>query len=161
MWAIIDEGRSFFGQNPVALDFALGSTFHFSTLHLKGITDSVCNAIPIQQAMFPRKLMSQATMVVPYGGAPLGPPPTQWSTQAPAPCPTAPATPTQTKEDIRHPKIKLLMDLYLKKYNNFVSLLDILTLSGKQLTDLTTLPNYCHLTGQSFLCWKCVLGKCF
>jgi hypothetical protein len=34
-WAIIDEGRSFFGQNPVALDFAPGSTFLFSTSYLE------------------------------------------------------------------------------------------------------------------------------
>ncbi len=54
-WAIIDKGRLFFGKNPMVLDFALGSMFHFSTSHLEGITNSVCNAIPIQRAMFPRK----------------------------------------------------------------------------------------------------------
>jgi hypothetical protein len=43
-WAIIDKGQLFFGWNPMALDFAPGSTFHFSTSHLEGITDSVRNA---------------------------------------------------------------------------------------------------------------------
>jgi len=27
--------------------------------------------------------------------------------------------------------------------------------------DLPTLPQYCHPTGQSFLCWNGVLGRCF
>ncbi len=30
-WAIIDKGQSFFSWSPVALDFAPGSMFHFST----------------------------------------------------------------------------------------------------------------------------------
>ncbi len=47
-WAIVNEGRSYFGQNPVALDFAPGTNFNFSTCLLEGIMDSVCNAIPIQ-----------------------------------------------------------------------------------------------------------------
>jgi hypothetical protein len=34
-WAIINNGRSFFGQNPMASDFAPGSSYHFSTSHLK------------------------------------------------------------------------------------------------------------------------------
>ena len=58
-WAIIDEGHSFFGHNPVALDFTPGTTFVFSTCLLKGITDSVCNTIPIQRAVFPCEWMSQ------------------------------------------------------------------------------------------------------
>jgi len=54
MWTIVDGRRSFFGRNPVASDFAPGTMFNFSTCLLEGITDSVCNAIPIQRAMFPR-----------------------------------------------------------------------------------------------------------
>ncbi len=53
------------------------------------------------------------------------------------------------------------MDPYLKRYNNFVGLSEILTSSGKHLTDLPTLPQYCYPTGQSLLCWYSVLGKCF
>ena len=37
-WAIVDEGRSFFGRNPVASDFAPGTMFTFSTCLLEGIT---------------------------------------------------------------------------------------------------------------------------
>jgi hypothetical protein len=148
--AIIDKGRLFFGRNPVALDFAPGSTFHFSTSHLEGITDSVRNAIPIQRAMFPCEWMSQAMSGFPFGGPPTGPPPTQWATPALVPPPTAPMTPTQTKEDTCHPKIKPMMDPYLKRYNKFVGLLKILTSSGKHLMDLPTLPQYCHPLGQSF-----------
>ncbi len=140
-WAIIDNGRSFFGRNPVASDFALGSSYHFLTSHLESITDLVRNAIPIQQVMFPCKwVTSQPTFAVPYNGPPQSKPPAQWTTPAPAPAPTMPMKPTQPKEDIRHPKIKFLMDPYLKRYNNFVNLSDILTACGKRLTDLPTLP---------------------
>ncbi len=161
-WAIIDDGRSFFGQNPVVSDFAPGSYFLFSTSHLQSITDSVQNAIPIQRAMFIRKWMvSQPTIAVLYGVPPPGEPPAQWPTPAPAPGLTAPTKPPQTKEDIHHPQIKLLMDPYLKRHNNFIGLLEILTACRKCLTDLPTLPQYCHPTGQSFLCWNSMLGKCF
>jgi hypothetical protein len=51
--AIIDNGRSFFGQNPVALDFARGNNYQFSISCLKSITDAVRNALPIQRATFP------------------------------------------------------------------------------------------------------------
>ncbi len=81
-WAIIDKGRSFFGRNPVASDFALGSTFLFSTSYLKGITDSVRNAIAIQRATFPRERVSQAPPLAPYG---LSPPAETPPTQSPAP----------------------------------------------------------------------------
>ncbi len=29
------------------------------------------------------------------------------------------------------------------------------------MTDLPSLPQYCHPTSQPFLCWNSVLGKCF
>ena len=34
-------------------------------------------------------------------------------------------------EDIRHPKIKAMMDPYLAKYNNYINLSKILTASNK------------------------------
>jgi hypothetical protein len=106
-------------------------------------------------------MTSHPTIAVPNGGPPQGEPPAQWTTPAPALGPTMPTKPTQPKEDIHHPKIKLLMDPFLKRYNNFVDLSGILTACGKRLMDLPTLPQYCHPTGQSFLCWNSVLGKCF
>jgi hypothetical protein len=165
-WAIVDEGRSFFGQNPVASDFAPGTMFNFSTCLLEGITDSVCNAIPIQQAMFPREWMApmkapDATFSRP---PPPGPPPTWWepAPALPPPLTGGPPPGRPGQEDIRHPKIKQLMDPYLKRYNNYVNVAEILTASGKRMTDLpSTLPQYCHPTGQSFLCWNSALGKCF
>ena len=81
-WAIVDEGRLFFGQNPVAMDFPPGTMFTFSTCLLEGITDSVHNAIPIQRAMFPREWMAPLKSPdalyggPPYGGPHPGPPPT-------------------------------------------------------------------------------------
>jgi hypothetical protein len=161
-WAIIDNGRSFFRRNPVTSDFAPG-TFQFLTSHLESIMDSVQNAIPIQRAMFPWEWMTPPVgSAAPHGGLPQGKPPTHRTPPASAPMPMTPTKPPQQKEDIRHPKIKLLMDPYLKRYNNFVGLLsNILTAWGRRLTDLPTLPNYCHPTGQSFLCWNSVLGKCF
>jgi hypothetical protein len=53
-WAIIEDGRSFFGRNPVASDFAPGAQpFQFLVLCLGAITDAVRNAQPIGKAMFP------------------------------------------------------------------------------------------------------------
>jgi hypothetical protein len=52
------------------------------------------------------------------------------------------------------------MDPYLKRYNNYVNLSDILTASGKRMTDLPTLPQYCSAKGDSFICWNSVLGTC-
>jgi hypothetical protein len=163
-WAIVDEGRSFFGRNPVASDFTPGTMFNFSTCLLEGITDSVCNAIPIQRAMFPREWM--APLKAPdalYGRPPPGPPPTWEPAPALPPPPLGGPPPTRPggQEDTRHPKIKLLMDPYLKRNNNYVNIPEILTASGKRMSDLPTLPKYCHPTGQSFLCWNCVLGRCF
>jgi hypothetical protein len=161
-WAIINYGRSFFGRNPVASNFAPGTNFQFSTSHLESIMDSVQNAIPIQRATFPREwIVPQVASGTPRGGMPQGELPTQWTPPAAAPVATTPTKPLQQREDIRLQKIKLLMDPYLKRYNNFVGLSDILTACGKRLTDLPTLTNYCHPTGQSFLCWNSVLGRCF
>ena len=53
------------------------------------------------------------------------------------------------------------MDPYPKWYSNFDSIADILMASGKCMMDLPTLPKYCHPTGQLFLCWNSILGKCF
>jgi hypothetical protein len=111
--------------------------------------------------MFPREWMTPLKSPdalyggPPYGGPPPGPPPT-WD-PTPALPPTPPGGPTPTRpgggyEDTRHPKIKLLMDPYLKRYNNYVNIPEILTASGKRMSDLPTLPKYCHPTGQSFLC---------
>jgi hypothetical protein len=162
-WAIVDEGRSFFGRNPVALDFAPGTMFNFSTCLLEGITDSVCNAIPIQRAMFSRVWMAPLKALdALYGRPPPGLPPTWEPAPAlPLPPPGGPPPTKSGQEDTRHPKIKLLMDPYLKRYNNYVNIPEILTASGKCMSDLPTLPKYCHPTGQSFLCSNCVLGRCF
>jgi hypothetical protein len=126
--------------------------------------DAVQNANPIQWASFPRKWLSPSIADSPYSVPPAGPPPTHWGDLAtvtaltPASSPHPVSTP---KEDTQHPKIKLLMDLYLKQYNNFLNLLEILTSSGKPMMDLPSLPQYCQPTGQPFLCWNSVLGKCF
>ena len=161
-WAIVDEGRLFFRQNPIASNFAPGTMFNFSTCLLEGITDPVRNAIPIQWVMFPREWM--APLKAPdamYGRPPPGLPPS-WELPALPPTPLGgPPLTRPGQEDIHHPKIKLLMDPYLKWYNNYVSIPEILSASGKRMTDLPTLPKYCHPTGQSFLCWNCVLGRCF
>ncbi len=92
----------------------------------------------------------------PYGGPPPGPPPSQWGNPAPVPASAQAQAPSQapspTKEDPCHPAIKLLMNPYLRGYNNFVNLLEILTLSGKQMMELPTLPQYCQPMGQPFPC---------
>jgi hypothetical protein len=72
-WAIVDNGRSFFG-NPVASDFAAGTTFNFSVSYLEGIMDAVRNANPIQQESFPQEWLSQSTADSPYCMPLVGPP---------------------------------------------------------------------------------------
>jgi hypothetical protein len=136
--------------------------FNFSTCLLEGITDSVCNAIRIQRAMFPREWM--APLKAPdalYGRPPPGPPPTWEPPALPSPPPRGPPPTRPGQEDTRHPKIKLLVDPYLKRYNNYVNIPEILTASGKHMSDYPTLPKYCHPTSQYFLCWNCALGRCF
>jgi hypothetical protein len=72
--------------------------------------------------MFPWEWMTpQVGSVAPHGGLPQGMPPTHWTPPASAPMPTTPTKPPQQKKDIHHPKIKLLMDPYLKRYNNFLA----------------------------------------
>jgi len=136
--------------------------FNFSTCLLEGITDSVRNAILIQRAMFPREWI--APLKAPdalYGRPSPGLPPT-WEPPALPPPPLGGSPPTRPgQEDTHHPKIKLLMDPYLKRYNNYVNIPEIFTASGKHMSDLPTLPKYCHPTGQSFLCWNWALGRCF
>ena len=53
------------------------------------------------------------------------------------------------------------MDPYLKRYNNYVNLSEILTSSGKHMTDLPTLSQYCLANGDSYICWNSMLGSCF
>jgi hypothetical protein len=164
-WAIVDVGWSFFGRNPMASDFAVGLIFPFSVSYLEGVMDAIRNANPIQRATFPCKWLSLSTSDPPYSVPPVGPPPTYWGNPptamaqalSSALCP-APSTP---KEDTCHPNIILLMDPYLKQYTNFLNILEILTSSGKRMTDLPSLPQSCHPTGQPFLCWNSILGKCF
>jgi hypothetical protein len=103
MWAIIDDGRLFFGHNPVASDFAVGLIFTFLVSYLEGITDAIRNANPIQRETFPYEWLSLSTLDPPYSVPPVGSPPTHWGNPptamaqalASAPCP-APSTP---KED--------------------------------------------------------------
>ncbi len=157
----------------VAADFAPGARGPRATSYLEAITDSVRNANLIQRATFPREWLPQAAPLPHYQAPPSGAPPTNWTPPSGAP-PTNWATPpggapgsTQPsnprnpkKSDPRHPKIKQLMDPYLKRYNNYVNLSDILTASGKRMNDLPTLPQYCSVKGDSFICWNSVLGSC-
>jgi len=172
-WAILDDGRSFFGQTVVAADFAPGARGPRATSYIEAITDSVRNANLVQRATFPREWLSQAAPLphfqAPPAGAPIsnwtpptGAPPTNW-TNPPGGPPGAPNPPSPRNPktgDPRHPKIKQLMDPYLKRYNNYVNLSDILTASGKRMSDLPTLPQYCSAKGDSFICWNSVLGTC-
>ncbi len=83
----------------------------------------------------------------------------QWPVPALAPSHSAPRQ--AKKEDTLHPKIHALMDPYLQWYNNFLNLLEILTLYRKQTMDLPSLPQYCLSTLNPFICWNSVLAKCY
>jgi hypothetical protein len=177
-WAIIDDGRSFFGRNPVASDFAQNAPpVQFSVSCLSAITDAVRNAQPVGKATFPPQWQTIPPPPEQQAGGrhtqrdqqhqmPTVPPPTGWT----------PPTQNQQQqgrrgqgntargappEDFWHPKIKNLMDTYLARYNNHISLSEILNAAGKTMKDLPTLPNYCTPTGTSYLCWNSVLGRCF
>ena len=126
-------------------------------------TDSVRNANLVQRATFPWKWMTHPTPDNSYQAPPAGTPPTHWETPpGVAPGATPPGNPrTPKKTDPHHPKIKQLMDPYLKRYNGYVNLGEILTSSGKRMSDLPTLPQYCSARGESLICWNSVLGTCF
>ena len=177
-WAIIDDGRSFFGRNPIASDFAPGAQpFQFLVSCLGAITDAVRNAQPIGKAAFPpqwrttpppqeQQAAGHQTQRAQQHQMPTGPSPAGWTTSPPnqqqqGQRGQGKAARGAPQEDIRHPKIKSLMDPYLARYNNHISLSKILNAAGKTMKDLPTLPNYCTPTGTSYLCWNSVLGKCF
>ncbi len=108
MWAIVDNGWSFFGRNPMASDFAAGLIFTFLVSYLEGVTDAVQNANPIQRATFLREWLSLSTLDPPYSVLPVGSPPTHWGNpptamaQAPASAPPpAPSTPQRRTHNIQ------------------------------------------------------------
>jgi hypothetical protein len=113
-WAIINDGRSFFGRNPVALDFALGSMFQFLVSCLDSITDAVRNVLPVQRATFPRQWMTPVVQGIPIttrqgqrGQTPIPtvPPPIRWPANPPQQQGQQGAQRKSPPEDIRHPKI--------------------------------------------------------
>jgi hypothetical protein len=151
-WAIIDDGCSFFGRNPVASDFMPGARVNFLVSLLESITNAVHNALPIQRATFPRKWITPTPTPTGQGGRgfpiprqPRGPPPTHWPNTTPANAPAPAPAPALASgggarkpvgEDIRNPKIKAVMDPYLQKYNNYIDLYALLTASGRCMGDL-------------------------
>ena len=80
-WAIINEGHSFFRRNPVASEFAPGTTSVFSACLLEGITDSVLNTTLIQRAMLPQEWMVPQKAADAQFGRPPQPPPQPNGTQ--------------------------------------------------------------------------------
>jgi hypothetical protein len=114
---------------------------------------TLCLAFP-EHTVGGQQIQSQHQMpsVPPPAGWPMSPskPPGQQGSQKRA-----------APKDIHHQKIRLLMDPYILKYNNYINLLAILTSSGKRMGDLPTLPQYCTPTGTPLLCWNNVLGRCF
>ena len=173
-WAIINDGRSYFGRTCVATDFAQGEDYRFSVSCIDAITNEVRHGLSVIRANFPVQWITPppaSEMATTTGRQqklrqhtmPSTPPPTNWTTSPPT---TGQAqtngqqarTPT---EDFRHIKIKALMDPYLAKHNNYINLSAILTASGKTMRDMPTLPNYCTPTGTAYICWNNVLGRCF
>ena len=171
-WAIIDDGRSFFGRNPVSTDFTPGTPFQFSVSFLDSITDAVRNAQPVQRATFPKQWTTQIIPEPPAAARQTQRPTSAQVPSVPPPAGWGPAPQRQQggqqgsprrppPEDIRHPKIKALMDPYLLKYNNYINLGEILSASNKRITDLPGLQGYTTPTGSSCICWNSVLGRCF
>jgi hypothetical protein len=101
-----------------------------------------------------------------YGGpcqiqAPPHLPPEQLSSPAPAPTPALEPALEAIKEDVCHPKLRTLMDPKLQWHNNFINLSEIITSSGKCMTDLPSLSQFCLPTGAPLICWNSLLGKYF
>ncbi len=173
MWAIIDDGRCYFGCNPVALDFAPGTNFKFSVSFLNAITNEVRHGLAVQRANFPLQWKTPTMQIetAPTSNrqqqpcqhaVPSVPPPATWPTSPPTKVQGQPMAQKQAlQEDTRHPKIRALMDPYLAKYNNYIDLGGILNTSGKKMRDLPSLPQYCTPTGSPLICWNNVLGRCF
>ncbi len=141
-------------------DFAPGTTFQFSVLCLKSITDAVRNALPIQRATIPKQWTTPAFSKQAVGGRQIQsqhqllpvPPPEGWPTNLSKPPGQQRSPKRSAPEDIHHQKFCLLMDPYLLKYNNYINLLAILALSGKRMGDLPSLPQYCTPIGTPILC---------
>jgi hypothetical protein len=102
-WAILDDGRSFFGHNPMASDFAAGSIFTFLESYLEGVMDTVRNANHIQRATFPCEWLSLSTLYPPYSVPLVGSPSTHWgnppTAMAQAPVLAPRPAPSTLKED--------------------------------------------------------------
>jgi hypothetical protein len=62
--------------------------------------------------------------------------------------------------DVRHPKIKALMDLHLESNDGRIRLDELLNVAGRHQSDLPTLPCCCWPNGQLYLCWSSKLGRC-
>ncbi len=156
----------------MSTDFTPGTQFQFSVSCLDLITDAVRNALPVQQATFPKQWATQVIQEPPPAAKqtqrpvahqmPTVPPPAGWGTSPQRQQGGQQGLPRKPPpEDIHHPKIMAMMDPYLAKYNNYIFLLEILTVSSKRITDLPTLPSYTTPTGSSGICWNTVLGRCF
>lgn len=147
----------------VAADFAPGARGPRAISYLEGITDAVCNANLVHRATFTQEWMTTATQENPYQTPPARAPPTNWEAP-PGVMPGGTQLTNQRnpkKTNVRHPKIKQLMDPYLKRYNRYVNLAEILTSSGKRMSDLPTLPQYTSAKGDTFICWNSALGTCY
>ncbi len=92
-WAIINNGRSFLGQNPVASDFMPGARVNFLVSLPESITDVVHNALPIQCATLPREWITPTPTPTGQGGGgfptprqPRGPPTNSLAKYNPCQC---------------------------------------------------------------------------
>jgi hypothetical protein len=62
--------------------------------------------------------------------------------------------------DMRHPKIKEMMDPLLERNSGHLFLAELLDAAGKRQTDLPTLPKFTRANGHPFLCWNATLARC-
>ncbi len=173
-WAIIDDGRSYFGRTCVAADFAQGASYQFSVSCIDAITNEVRHGLSVIRANFPVQWITPPPAIDTTASPgkqqrprqhtiPNVPPPANWAT-TPPPASQGQTTGQQARtppEDFRHIKIRALMDPYLAKYNNYIDLLAILMASSKTMRDMPTLPKYRTPTRTAYICWNSVLGRCF
>ena len=177
IWAIIDDGRSFFRQKMSEADFSDPDGYTFPASLLSSIYEPVRFAQVIDRPFYPKAWMVTTDGGSNDGGGKARGAPTtgggggtsggntgskggtgggggqRGATMAPRP--------SGGWTDERHPVIKAMMKEYeaTTGLGLRINLSQILTAARREIRDLPVIPEYVD-RGRPFLCWAHVLGRC-
>ena len=179
VWAIIDDGRSFFRQKMSVGDFSDPDGYTFPSSLLSAIYEPVRFAQVIERPFYPKAWMvvtegggnndtsgkGKGTAGGGYGGTNGGGGGQKGGSvggggggqQRAASAPTGRGTWT----DDRHPTIKAMMKAYegTTGLGLRINLGAILNAAHREIRDLPVIPEYVE-RGRPFLCWGHILGRC-